>query len=205
MHRDVVVVGAGFSGLAAAGELERHGATVTVLEANDRVGGRALTYRGGEAPLDMGGQWIGPVQPRVTALCARFGLDTYPSHTEGATLLDTGRVRRIGSLGSASLIPAGISMLPALWRLGRLADRIDPTAPWESPGAAKLDAVTVERWLRRSIPGRTARSVASAVIRESLASDLDAVSMLALGTGCAVWAGLMSRFERMAGHSRTCC
>lgn len=189
-HRDVVVVGAGFSGLAAAGALERSGAAVTLLEAMDRVGGRALTFRGGEAPLDLGGQWIGPPQPRVNALRERFGLATFSSHTSGATLLDTGRVRRVERIPSAGVALAGIAIAPALWRLGRLADRIDPAAPWASPGAARLDAVTVEQWMRRAIAGRTARAIAAAVLRESLASDLDAISMLALAAGLRSIGGL---------------
>src|SRR5687767_5840523 len=40
----VVVVGAGFSGLAAAYELSRAGYDVTVVEARNRVGGRVISF-----------------------------------------------------------------------------------------------------------------------------------------------------------------
>ena len=40
----VVVIGAGYSGLAAAYELSRAGYTVTVVEARNRVGGRVLSF-----------------------------------------------------------------------------------------------------------------------------------------------------------------
>lgn len=56
---DVIVIGAGMSGLRAAHELTRAGKRVVVLEATDQVGGRVQTDRGTFAgALDMGGAWI---------------------------------------------------------------------------------------------------------------------------------------------------
>jgi len=56
---DAVVIGAGLAGLTAARELEAAGASVLLVEANDRVGGRTITRRVGGVPVEMGGQWIG--------------------------------------------------------------------------------------------------------------------------------------------------
>lgn len=50
----VIVIGAGMSGLAAARELRAHGYTVTVLEGRDRIGGRVWTNRDLGFPIDMG-------------------------------------------------------------------------------------------------------------------------------------------------------
>ncbi len=70
---DVVVVGAGFAGLAAARELTRQGHEVLVFEGRDRVGGRSLTGRVAGVPADMGGSFIGPTQDAVLALATELG------------------------------------------------------------------------------------------------------------------------------------
>ena len=51
----VLVLGAGLAGLVAAWELQRAGYKVTVLEYNDRAGGRAWTLRGGDEYTELGG------------------------------------------------------------------------------------------------------------------------------------------------------
>src|SRR5947207_15633653 len=52
--RSVVILGAGIAGLVSAYELRRSGYHVTVLEARDRIGGRAWTIRNGTRIAQMG-------------------------------------------------------------------------------------------------------------------------------------------------------
>ena len=52
--KSVVILGAGIAGLVSAYELQRAGYRVTVLEARDRVGGRAWTIRGGDRIVQTG-------------------------------------------------------------------------------------------------------------------------------------------------------
>ena len=66
---DVVVVGAGLSGLVTARRLQQEGLRVRVLEARERVGGRMLSHslqNGGV--VDLGGQWGGASHHRFAAL-----------------------------------------------------------------------------------------------------------------------------------------
>lgn len=69
----VVVVGAGFAGLVAARELRRLGFETTVLEARDRVGGRAWTSTGLGLRLEMGGTWVHWTQPHTWSEITRYG------------------------------------------------------------------------------------------------------------------------------------
>ncbi|MCJ2015510.1 flavin monoamine oxidase family protein [Methylobacterium sp. J-076] len=70
---DVVVVGAGAAGIAAARSLLAAGLSVAVLEARDRVGGRAWTVSLRGHPVDLGAHWLhaGPINPLVALGRAR--------------------------------------------------------------------------------------------------------------------------------------
>lgn len=70
---DVIVIGAGAAGIAAARRLIERGLSVAVLEARDRVGGRAVTTRLRGHAIDLGAHWLhaGPINPLVALGQAR--------------------------------------------------------------------------------------------------------------------------------------
>lgn len=68
-HSDVVIVGAGFTGLSAARELLRAGVNFVLLEARDRVGGRVEARRNSLGELiDTGGQFLCDDMPELMGL-----------------------------------------------------------------------------------------------------------------------------------------
>src|SRR5580692_10168 len=64
---DVIVIGAGAAGLAAASELGRAGLSVAILEARDRIGGRMFTLRDPvyQAPIELGAEFIHGLPPEI--------------------------------------------------------------------------------------------------------------------------------------------
>lgn len=68
---DVIVVGAGISGLAAANQLKQKNYKVLVLEARDRVGGRIWTDHAFGSPFELGAHWIQGIDKNPIAELAR--------------------------------------------------------------------------------------------------------------------------------------
>jgi monoamine oxidase len=176
---DVVIVGAGFAGLSCARRLAAAGASVQVLEARDRVGGRAEngTLPDGQ-PIELGGQWIGPGQTRMYELVDELGLATFPTYDEGAHVLEFDGVRRTFSGDTPPLGTVALADLVAsLARLHRRARAIDPATPWTTRHAQHLDARTFESWVARH-PTRATRAFWRLFARAVFATEAANLSLL---------------------------
>ena len=75
----VIVIGAGFAGLAAAAQLKKKGVKVTVLEARNRVGGRVFSYNIPDENLviELGAEWVGKSHERIIEMCDEFKLELF--------------------------------------------------------------------------------------------------------------------------------
>ncbi len=101
---DVIVVGAGLAGLTTAKDLLRAGKTVLVLEATNRIGGRAHTDRSFAAPIengvtkwlhgiDLGAGWIhGADHNPLRGLADEMGFTRAPSKLDGAVFVGSHRL-----------------------------------------------------------------------------------------------------------------
>ena len=154
---DVVVVGAGLSGLVCARRVREAGAEVVVLEARDRVGGRTLNEP--IAPgrvVELGGQWVGPSHTEIMRVAAEVGVATFPTYITGEHLFShSGRTSRYrGDIPSR--MPFGLADFRiAQARLERMAKRIDLANPASTAWARRLDTLTVETWMRRHMRTRS--------------------------------------------------
>jgi monoamine oxidase len=99
--KSCVIIGAGFSGLAAAYKLKNAGWNVTVLEARDRIGGRVFSYRmpqNKDLVCELGAEWVGESHERIKALCYEFKI-LLQRHQFDDYLLQNGKVSRPGAWG----------------------------------------------------------------------------------------------------------
>lgn len=181
---DVIVVGAGLAGLAAARTLVARGHEVTVLEARDRVGGRTEggTLSDG-TPVELGGQWLGEGHTRMHALCAELGLETFRTwNDEGDLLIELAgrRTRMAPRKGAVPKVSPFVlaDLAQGFARFERLARRIDLERPWLSPDAERLDHQTWESWIRRTLRTRAGRAYFRVACEGVWAAEAGEVSLL---------------------------
>lgn len=96
MEPDVIVIGAGVAGLAAAGELARGGLRVRVLEARSRIGGRVFSVapRGWNAPVEFGAEFVHGGNESLAELLRSARIGTYPV-SEAMWWREDGVLRRV--------------------------------------------------------------------------------------------------------------
>jgi len=150
----VIVVGAGFAGLAAAFELRAVGYDVTVVEARDRLGGRVLSFNASMKSefvpgrnIEGGAELIGSNHPAWVGYAEKLGLE----------FIDVGKDRDKDARDPVVIDgkPLDDAVAEKLWEsmeeaLGQMVDLARPVPedePWNAPDAKALDAKSVKQWI----------------------------------------------------------
>lgn len=87
---DVIIIGAGLSGLSTAYQLKKAGVRCKVLEAQDRFGGRIQTIQGNDnTPMEMGATWFGKEHVQLAQFLNELQVGYFEQFTEGIALFET--------------------------------------------------------------------------------------------------------------------
>jgi monoamine oxidase len=129
---DVIVIGAGFTGLSAALELQRRGLSFLLVEASGRVGGKVESRQNALSErLDAGGQFFSEDMPSVMDLVTRYQKPKVATPVEGVFTVqpkaDPEEARRIYHSAGAMRV------------------RLNGIAPFE----AAIAGLTVADWLEQ--------------------------------------------------------
>ncbi|RUU57394.1 flavin monoamine oxidase family protein [Mesorhizobium sp. M2C.T.Ca.TU.002.02.1.1] len=157
---DVVIVGAGFTGLSAALELKRAGIGFLVLEARERVGGRVEAVRNGLGELiDSGGQFLCVDMPEVMALARAHGKSFVETYVEGEFITHP------------SMLPARAERTYHVsMAIRERMNRIDPDDP-------SIAGLTVADWLERQHDEPDAKAAFRSMIEGLWCLALDKVPL----------------------------
>ncbi|WP_374946345.1 flavin monoamine oxidase family protein [Agreia sp.] len=163
---DAVVVGSGLAGSIAARELQQRGKRTVILEARDRVGGRAFTTEFGGGSIEMGGQNVYWTEPFIWSEISRYRLpiaEVVPFQTYAVS--EGGNLNRYPAAAAAKQLGAGFDAF-----FGDNADimprPMDPTFRREALQEidqlsirGRLEAIDLDhevlRWLRPWLEMRT--------------------------------------------------
>ncbi|MEM9487780.1 MAG: NAD(P)/FAD-dependent oxidoreductase [Myxococcota bacterium] len=143
---EVIIIGAGFSGLAAAHRLITNEISdVVILEATDRLGGRVHNADHRGTPIELGARYFGDEHTALSAFIDRYGIQRISAVKSGDMIHHDGVTRTVIS---AAAVEAGGGRLDHVYeQLETMSARIDPTNPVADEDAATWDEITLADWL----------------------------------------------------------
>ncbi|CAI0649128.1 unnamed protein product [Colletotrichum noveboracense] len=177
---DCIVIGAGYSGLAAARLLKDSGKKVLVLEARDRVGGRAKTVHLENGDYwDVGATFLGHKQDLMYGLAKEFDVPVFKHPTEGKIVLAyRGKARSYSGLIPPMRPWEVLDIGMFVRKFEKLCDTVNMEEPWKTPNAEALDRMTVHEWMKKKAWTQATIDMGNMAFESTIAANTSCISML---------------------------
>ncbi|XP_035692450.1 amine oxidase [flavin-containing] B-like [Branchiostoma floridae] len=196
IETDVVVIGAGISGLCAAKLLHETGLDVQVLEARDRVGGRTFTARDPSyGYVDLGGAYVGPTQDRILRIAKELDLKLYKvNEKERIVSYFKGVQRAVSNPDDPSSLSSNpldlFDVNSCLLKIEDFSKQVPPDAPWKAPRAKEWDSMTVKEFMDKECWTSRARTLVGLIVAAIYCCEPHEISFLFFLTYLASGQGL---------------
>lgn len=204
---DVLIVGAGLSGLALATKLINRGIDARVIEARERSGGRMFSVASSIKSIDavnfdMGPSWVWPGQPQIETLLKSLNIDVFEQYSRGKLVYEDefGLVRRdydYSTMAGSLRVDGGMSAI-----IDRLKNNLADSSVLESHRLVNIkttgDKITATVETSRDSIGFEAKKIVLCVPPRLIATNIGFEPALAAD----VIQSLKSIPTWMAGHAK---
>jgi monoamine oxidase len=186
---DAIVIGGGLAGLSAARQLKKKGASVVVLEARNRIGGRisSQVLPNGQV-IDLGAQFISDAQRRISELVDEVGLTrVQPNKTGDQLFISSSKATPVRVAMDAMPLPlyGKLDILLANWRFENALRNF-------RNDISRLDTISASAFLRKLTFTKATESFLSAWIEGEYCVSLDEISAYELFDQITSMGGLSS-------------
>ncbi|GAB6027563.1 hypothetical protein CHUAL_001805 [Chamberlinius hualienensis] len=181
---EVIIIGAGLSGLCAAKLLNENGVNVQVVEARDRVGGRIFTVKQDKFGwVDLGASYVAKNQNYILRIINELGLKTYPVYgLEKCVHVSHGKRDIYESqwpqFSWRNLPVAAKEVENFLNLIDELSLEVPVEAPWTAVKAREWDSMTYQEFINCHCKTKEAREYLFANCQSNVSADPCQISLL---------------------------